>query len=170
MGILSKNFLSNFLDKFMQRLNLSAKKLLKWYTVVLFFAPLLYAALLKLTVLKENQSIATMMAKQPLAAVSVIIAIVDFLIGYYCWMQQDQILADSKGYRTFMAWQMGCQLLLGNFICFILAALSIHAINKDKVETSSNKKSIININIVTLISTILLGGCVALVFLIGIRG
>lgn len=165
--ILSKNILSNFLDKILRTLRLNAKKILKWYSIILLVAPLLYAAFLQLTVLKTKQPIAIMMSKQPMIAVSIIIAFIDFLLGYYCWIKNKEILSDSKGYRSFMICQMICQLLLGNIFCFVLGALGIHA--SSQLETSSNTRSTVN-SIVTLVSTILLGGCVILVYMIGIRG
>ena len=92
MWTTTKNKVADFCDQIMERLHLNTRSILKWYSIILFVAPLLYWALLEFRIVMEKASLADMMHNQPAVAISVIVAITDFLLGYYCWINKNKLV------------------------------------------------------------------------------
>ena len=108
MWTTTKNKVADFCDQIMERLHLNTRSILKWYSIILFFAPLLYWALLEFRIVMEKASLADMMHNQPAVAISVIVAITDFLLGYYCWINRNKLVSNIKELKTFYVWQFFC--------------------------------------------------------------
>lgn len=129
MWATTRNKFSNFLEKVARMVHLDAKKTLTWYSYILFVIPLLFWLMIELRAIAIKQSIQEMM-KQPTIAIGILIAIVDFVVGYYLLLRKKDILASYEGYRFFMMWQAVCQILVGNLLCFVLALIGIHEAKK----------------------------------------
>lgn len=97
------------------------------------FAPLLYWALLEFRIVMEKASLADMMHNQPAVAISVIVAITDFLLGYYCWINRNKLVSNIKELKTFYVWQFFCQIFVGNIICSLLCLFGLRALQGKKI-------------------------------------
>ncbi|MBU5235081.1 hypothetical protein KQI01_08005, partial [Vibrio cholerae] len=80
MWTMTKNKATSFCDQIMERLHLNTRSILKWYSIILFVAPLLYWGLLEFRLVMTQVSFVNMLHKHPAMAVSFIIAITDFLL------------------------------------------------------------------------------------------
>lgn len=129
MWAISKHKFSNFLDKVTRTVHLNAEKIATWYAYILFLIPLAFWLMIEMRALAIKQSWGAMI-KQPAIAVGVLIAVTDFMVGYYLLLRKKDLLASYKNYRFFMMWQAVTQILVGNLICFVLALLGIHEAKK----------------------------------------
>ena len=111
MWAISKQKVENFFDRMTRSMNLDTKKILSWYSYVLFIAPLLFWALIALRGGALNQSIKMMIMKQPAVAIATIAAIVDFVLGYYLMLNKKQFLVNRQTYRFLMVSQLIGQVL-----------------------------------------------------------
>ena len=166
MWTTTKNKVADFCDQIMERLHLNTRSILKWYSIILFVAPLLYWALLEFRIVMEKASLADMMHNQPAVAISVIVAITDFLLGYYCWINKNKLVNNIKALRTFYFWQFFCQLFVGNIICSLLCLFGLRALQGQK----NNNVTVSYFKATILVSTILYIFCILLLGLIGLKG
>lgn len=166
MWTTTKNKVADFCDQIMERLHLNTRSILKWYSIILFVAPLLYWALLEFRIVMEKASLSDMMHNQPAIAISVIVAITDFLLGYYCWINKDKLISSIKELKTFYIWQFVCQLFVGNIICSLLCLFGLRALQGQK----NNNVTVSYFKATILVSTILYIFCILLLGLIGLKG
>lgn len=166
MWTTTKNKVADFCDQIMERLHLNTRSILKWYSIILFVAPLLYWALLEFRIVMEKASLSDMMHNQPAIAISVIVAITDFLLGYYCWINKDKLISSIKELKTFYIWQFVCQLFVGNIICSLLCLFGLRALQGQK----KNNVTVSYFKATILVSTILYIFCILLLGLIGLKG
>lgn len=166
MWTTTKNKVADLCDQIMERLHLNTRSILKWYSIILFFAPLLYWALLEFRIVMEKASLADMMHNQPAVAISVIVAITDFLLGYYCWINKNKLISSIKELKTFYIWQFVCQLFVGNIICSLLCLFGLRALQGKK----NNNVTVSYFKATILVSTILYIFCILLLGLIGLKG
>ncbi|EGC80055.1 hypothetical protein HMPREF0522_0657 [Lactobacillus iners UPII 143-D] len=166
MWTMTKNKVTSFCDQIMERLHLNTCSILKWYSIILFVAPLLYWGLLEFRLVMTQVSFVNMLHKHPAMAVSVIIAITDFLLGYYCWIKKDEIVNNRTRLRTFWILQCFCQLLVGNIICFLLSIFGLRALPSSKVKSTT----VSYFKVTIIISTLLYALCILLLGLIGLQG
>lgn len=165
MWTMTKNKVTDFCDQIMERLHLNVCSILKWYSIILFVAPLLYWLLLEFRAITEKITLLDMMQKQPTAAISIIVAITDFLLGYYCWIKKNSLVKDLRGLKVFWVCQSICQLFVGNLICLILSILGLRALrNSDSVN-----ETVPYFKIAIVISTVLYVLCISLLGLIGLK-
>lgn len=166
MWTTTKNKVADFCDQIMERLHLNTRSILKWYSIILFVAPLLYWALLEFRIVMEKASLADMMHNQPAVAISVIVAITDFLLGYYCWINKNKLVNNIKALKTFYIWQFFCQIFVGNIICSLLCLFGLRALQGQK----NNNVTVSYFKATILVSTILYIFCILLLGLIGLKG
>ncbi|MGI1820435.1 hypothetical protein ACRPK1_09725 [Lactobacillus johnsonii] len=166
MWTTTKNKVADFCDQIMERLHLNTRSILKWYSIILFVAPLLYWALLEFRIVMEKASLSDMMHNQPAIAISVIVAITDFLLGYYCWINKNKLISSIKELKTFYIWQFVCQLFVGNIICSLLCLFGLRALQGQK----NNNVTVSYFKATILVSTILYIFCILLLGLIGLKG
>lgn len=166
MWTMTKNKVAEFFDQIMERLHLNTCSILKWYSIILFVAPLLYWALLEFRIVMEKASLSDMMHNQPAIAISVIVAITDFLLGYYCWINKNKLISSIKELKTFYIWQFVCQLFVGNIICSLLCLFGLRALQGQK----NNNVTVSYFKATILVSTILYIFCILLLGLIGLKG
>ena len=93
---------ANLLDRFTRSAGLSPKRVVKIYTLILFFAPLLYLVLLEIRATAAKETIFKFVASSPYMGVSLIVAAGDFLPGYLCWLNS-----------------------VGNWVCLLFAVLGL---------------------------------------------
>lgn len=166
MWTMTKNKVTDFCDQIMERLRLNIRSILKWYSIILLVAPLLFLGLLEFRVVMTKVSLADMFHSQPTIAVSVIVAITDFLLGYYCWIKKDKLVNSTKELKIFWICQCFCQLLVGNIICFLLSLFGLRALHSFKV----TDRAIAYFKTTIIISTVLYVLCILLLGLIGLKG
>ena len=80
MWAISKQKVENFFDRMTRSMNLDTKKILTWYSYILFIAPLLFWALIALRSGASDQSIKMIVIKQPAVAIVTIIGLEDLLL------------------------------------------------------------------------------------------
>lgn len=144
-------------------MNLDTKKILSWYSYVLFIAPLLFWALIALRGGASNQSIKMMIMKQPAVAIAAIAAIVDFVLGYYLMLNKKQFLVNRQTYRFLMVSQLIGQVLVGNLLCGVLAILGMYKAKTLK-KTQDNISPIVIA--ISLVAAVLLALCFMLILLL----
>lgn len=144
-------------------MNLDTKKILSWYSYVLFIAPLLFWALIALRGGASNQSIKMMIMKQPAGAIATIAAIVDFVLGYYLMLNKKQFLVNRQTYRFLMVSQLIGQVLVGNLLCGVLAILGMYKAKTLK-KTQDNISPIVIA--ISLVAADLLALCFMLILLL----
>lgn len=144
-------------------MNLDTKKILSWYSYVLFIAPLLFWALIALRGGASNQSIKMMIMKQPAVAIATIAAIVDFVLGYYLMLNKKQFLVNRQTYRFLMVSQLIGQVLVGNLLCGVLAILGMYKAKTLK-KTQDNISPIVIA--ISLVAAVLLALCFMLTLLL----
>lgn len=144
-------------------MNLDTKKILSWYSYVLFIAPLLFWALIALRGGASNQLIKMMIMKQPAVAIAAIAAIVDFVLGYYLMLNKKQFLVNRQTYRFLMVSQLIGQVLVGNLLCGVLAILGMYKAKTLK-KTQDNISPIVIA--ISLVAAVLLALCFMLILLL----
>lgn len=65
MWTMTKNKVTSFCDQIMERLHLNTRSILKWYSIILFVAPLLYWCLLEFRLVMTQVSFVNMLHKHP---------------------------------------------------------------------------------------------------------
>ncbi|NRN76439.1 hypothetical protein [Lactobacillus helveticus] len=163
MWAISKQKVENFFDRMTRSMNLDTKKILSWYSYVLFIAPLLFWALIALRGGALNQSIKMMIMKQPAVAIATIAAIVDFVLGYYLMLNKKQFLVNRQTYRFLMVSQLIGQVLVGNLLCGVLAILGMYKAKTLK-KTQENISPIVIA--ISLVAAVLLALCFMLILLL----
>lgn len=162
MWAISKQKVENFFDRMTRSMNLDTKKILSWYSYVLFIAPLLFWALIALRGGALNQSIKMMIMKQPAVAIATIAAIVDFVLGYYLMLNKKQFLVNRQTYRFLMVSQLIGQVLVGNLLCGVLAILGMYKAKTLKKTQDNISPIVIAISLVA----VLLALCFMLILLL----
>lgn len=155
--------LGNFFGRVTQSLNLDAKKIISWYSYILFIAPLLFGAMIALRGGASGQSIRAIIMKQPAVAIATIIAIVDFILGYYMLLNKSKFLANRQTYRFLMISQIVGQVVVGNLFCVILAILGMYRAKMLK-KTQDNINPVVLT--VSITAAVLLLGCFMLILLL----
>lgn len=163
MWAISKRKVSNFLGRMTQGMHLDTKKILTWYSYILFIALLLFWALIAMRSAASGQSLRLIIMKQPAVAIGTIIAIVDFVLGYYLLLNRQKLLLNRQTYRFLMISQLIGQVFVGNLLCVILAILGMY-----KAKSLKKTQDSVNPIIITasLVSAILLFGCFMLILLL----
>lgn len=111
----------------------------------------------------SGQSIRMMIMKQPMIAISTIVAIVDFILGYYMLLNRKQFLVNRQTYRFLMVSQMISQLLVGNLLCVVLAILGFYRAKSLKKTQDSVSRVVVAIS---LTAAVLLLGSFMLILLL----
>ena len=111
----------------------------------------------------SGQSLRLIIMKQPAVAIGTIIAIVDFVLGYYLLLNRQKLLLNRQTYRFLMISQLIGQVFVGNLLCVILAILGMY-----KAKSLKKTQDSVNPIIITasLVSAILLFGCFMLILLL----
>lgn len=163
MWAMSKQKVENFFGRMTKSMQLDVKKILSWYAYVLFIAPLFFWALIAMRGGASGQSMRSIIMKQPAVAIATIIAIVDFVLGYYLLLNKKKFLANRQTYRFLMVSQLVGQLCVGNLLCVVLSILGMYK-SKALKKTQDNVNPVICAALIT--STVLLIGCFALILLL----
>lgn len=163
MWAISKQKVENFFGRMTKSMQLDAKKILSWYAYVLFIAPLFFWALIAMRSGASRQSIQTIIMKQPAVAIGTIIAIVDFVLGYYLLLNKKKFLVNKQTYRFLMVSQLIGQLCVGNLLCVVLSILGMYKAKALK-KTQDSINPVVIAALIT--STVLLIGCFALILLL----
>lgn len=146
-----------------QSMHLNAKKIINWYSYILFIAPLLFWALIAMRSGASRESIQSIIMKQPVVAIGTIIAIVDFVLGYYLLLNKKKFMVNRQTYRFFMVSQLIGQIVVGNLLCAILAVLGMY-------KATALKKTQDNVNpviiAISIASAVILAGCLVLILLL----
>lgn len=146
-----------------QSMHLNAKKIINWYSYILFIAPLLFWALIAMRSGASRESIQSIIMKQPVVAIGTIIAIVDFVLGYYLLLNKKKFMVNRQTYRFFMVSQLIGQIVVGNLLCAILAILGMY-------KATALKKTQDNVNpviiAISIASAVILAGCLVLILLL----
>lgn len=146
-----------------QSMYLDAKKIINWYSYILFIAPLLFWALIVMRSGASRESIQSIIMKQPVVAIGTIIAIVDFVLGYYLLLNKKKFMVNRQTYRFFMVSQLIGQIVVGNLLCAILAVLGMY-------KATALKKTQDNVNpviiAISIASAVILAGCLVLILLL----
>lgn len=146
-----------------QSMHLNAKKIINWYSYILFIAPLLFWALIAMRSGASRESIQSIIMKQPVVAIGTIIAIVDFVLGYYLLLNKKKFMVNRQTYRFFMVSQLIGQIAVGNLLCAILAILGMY-------KATALKKTQDNVNpviiAISIASAVILAGCLVLILLL----
>lgn len=111
--------------KLLDEAHLTATRILFTYIGALIVIPLFFGMFILFEKQLTRQGLKTMMANTPLVTVDIIVTIIDFLLGYYLWLQKDKILADLGTYRFLMLCQVISQAVVGNLFCAVLAVLGL---------------------------------------------
>ena len=148
MWAISKQKVENFFDRMTRSMNLDTKKILTWYSYILFIAPLLFWALIALRSGASDQSIKMIVIKQPAVAIVTIIAIVDFVLGYYLLLNKSQLIG---------------QILVGNLLCGVLAILGMYKAKTLKKTQDNISPVVIAISLVAAVLSVL---CFMLILLL----
>lgn len=146
-----------------QSMHLDAKKIISWYSYILFIAPLLFWALIAMRSGASRESIQSIIMKQSAVAIGTIIAIVDFVLGYYLLLNKKKFMVNRQTYRFFMVSQLIGQIVVGNLLCAILAVLGMY-------KATALKKTQDNVNpviiAISVVSAVLLACCLVLILLL----
>ena len=111
---------NNFVIKLLDRAHLDTGKILNTYIAALIIIPLFFAGFVAYEASLTVQSLAAILTATPIIAVDMIMMIINFIFGYYLWLNKEKILADLPTYRFFMLCQAIGQVMAGNFICVLL--------------------------------------------------
>ena len=146
-----------------QSMHLDAKKIISWYSYILSIAPLLFWALIAMRSGASREPIQSIIMKQPAVAIGTIIAIVDFVLGYYLLLNKKKFMVNRQTYRFFMVSQLIGQIVVGNLLCAVLAVLGMY-------KATALKKTQDNVNpviiAISIVSAVLLACCLVLILLL----
>ncbi|WP_155833142.1 hypothetical protein [Lactobacillus hamsteri] len=159
---------TSFLDRFLENAHLDAKRILKWYSYVLLVVPLLFWAMLAFNATFTHTSIQTMLTKEASISIAVIVAIVDFCLGYYLMISRKKVLTDRRSYHFFMGCQAIGQLLVGNIICLLLALFGMYQ-SKQLSTRVNDEKAAKMMNIISLTVMIVFILCFVFLMLLELR-
>lgn len=136
-----KSKVTSSLDKIINNAGLGCEKILKIYTLILFASPLLFAIMLELKMAMSKVSFQNALHTEPAINIAIIIALSDFILSYVMFMEKDNLIKDRTAYRYVFKSQAITQLLVGNFVCCILAVVGIYKSNEiDDGKTTSRSK------------------------------
>lgn len=158
--------INNFVISFLDRAHLDTKKILTTYIYALILIPLFFGSFIFLTSSIAKQNINVVLNNTPLIAIDMIVALTDFIMGYYIWLKKDLILEYEGNYHFLMFTQAISQLMVGNIFCLILALFGIIRINEQtgKLKCQSNF-----IKVPAFIFLAIFGFCLVLTISIFIR-
>lgn len=158
--------INNFVISFLDRAHLDTRKILTTYIYALILIPLFFGSFIILTSSIAKQNINVVLNNTPLIAIDMIVALTDFIMGYYIWLKKDLILKHEGNYRFLMFSQAISQLMVGNIFCLILALFGIIRINEQsgKLKSQSNF-----IKVPAFIFLTIFGFCLVLTISIFIR-
>ncbi|WP_294891163.1 hypothetical protein [uncultured Lactobacillus sp.] len=158
--------INNFVISFLDRAHLDTKKILTTYIYALILIPLFFGSFIVLTSSVAKQNINVVLNNTPLIAIDMIVALTDFIMGYYIWLKKDLILKHEGNYRFLMFTQAISQLMVGNIFCLILALFGIIRIYEQsgKLKCQSNF-----IKVPAVIFLTIFGFCLVLTISIFIR-
>ena len=158
--------INNFVISFLNRAHLDTKKILTTYIYALILIPLFFGSFIVLTSSVAKQNINVVLNNTPLIAIDMIVALTDFIMGYYIWLKKDLILKHEGNYRFLMFTQAISQLMVGNIFCLILALFGIIRIYEQsgKLKCQSNF-----IKVPAVIFLTIFGFCLVLTISIFIR-
>ncbi|MCX0291041.1 hypothetical protein NX781_04455 [Lactobacillus kullabergensis] len=158
--------INNFVIGFLDRAHLDTKKILTTYIYALILIPLFFGSFITFALSIANQNINVVLNNTPLIAIDMIVALTDFIMGYYIWLKKDLILKHEGNYRFLMFSQAISQLMVGNIFCLILAFFGIIRINEqsDKLKCQNNF-----IKLPSFIFLTIFGFCLVLTISIFIR-
>lgn len=157
MHLVSKKGVTTFLDRFLQNAHLDAQRILRWYSYLLLLIPLLFWAMLAFNAGLSHRSLPSLINREGMISVGIIIATLDFVLGYYLWLSRGKVLTDQRNYHFFMLCQVLSQLLVGNLICTVLALFGLY--QAKQLELSDKE------NMATRIVKIF-AGCMLVIFII----
>lgn len=158
--------INNFVISLLDRAHLDTKKILTTYIYALILIPLFFGSFIILTSSVAKQNINVVLNNTPLIAIDMIVALTDFIMGYYIWLKKDLILKHEGNYHFLMFSQAISQLMVGNIFCLILALFGIIRINEQsgKLKCQSNF-----IKVPAFIFLTIFGFCLVLTISIFIR-
>lgn len=160
------NNISNFFIKFLNKTRLDTKRILNIYIYALILIPIFFGGFIILEIAITRQSLVEIFFIAPIVAVDMIIAITDFILGYFLWIKKDSILEDSGNYLFFMACQAIGQLLVGNIFCLALALFGIiRTYNSGKSLKNKNKL----IGAVSILFVVTFIFCLTLIIVLNIK-
>lgn len=162
MWAVSKRKFSNLLDRIARTVHLDANRTIEWYSYILFLIPIALWLMIEMRILASKQSW-TVMFKQPAVAVGVIIAFVDLMTGYYLLLKEQEVLETYENYRFFMMWQAISQILVGNFLCFVMALIGIH-----EAKSLKNGQRDATVTVVSIVSGLFLVICFGFILLMSL--
>ena len=84
--------INNFVISFLDRTHLDTRKILTTYIYALILIPLFFGSFIILTSSVAKQNINVVLNNTPLIAIDMIVALTDFIMGYYIWLKKDLIL------------------------------------------------------------------------------
>lgn len=142
---------NNFIIRLLDRVRLDIGKILNLYIAALIVIPLLFASFVAYEASITTQSLAAILTTTPIIAVDMIMMIIDFIFGYYLWLNRERILLDLTSYRFFMLCQAIGQVMAGNFICALLAMGGLVRTNGINLKEQSNNKLIRGASVVFLL-------------------
>lgn len=163
MWAMSKHKIANFIGRVTENMRLDTKRILTLYSYILFIAPLLFWALIAMRGAAAGQSIRMIIMKQPAVAIATIIAIVDFMLGYYLLLNKQKVLVNRQTYRFLMVNQIIGQMFVGNLLCLILAILGMYRAKALKKTQDSVNPIVMSVSIA---SAVLFIGCFVLILLL----
>lgn len=142
---------NNFVIRLLDRAHLDTGKILNTYIAVLIIIPLFFAGFVAYEASLTAQSLAAILTATPIIAVDMIMMIINFIFGYYLWLNKEKILADLPTYRFFMLCQAIGQVMAGNFICVLLAMGGLVRTNGINQKEQSNNKLIRGASVIFLL-------------------
>jgi len=151
---------------FLNKAHLDTEKILATYIYALFLIPLFFGIFIVFASSMTKQTINVFLNATPLVAIDMIVAISDFIMGYYIWLKRDLILERKGNYRFLMFSQIISQLMVGNLFCVVLALFGMIRISDqpNSIEAQSNF-----IKVPALIFLTIFGFCLVLTISIFIR-
>lgn len=145
------NKTNNFLIRLLDRVHLDTRKILNTYITALIIIPLFFACFVAYEASLTAQSLAAILRATPIIAVDMIMMIINFIFGYYLWLNKKKILSDLTTYRFFMLCQAIGQVMAGNFICVLLAIGGLARTNGINQKEQSNNKLIRGVSVIFLL-------------------
>lgn len=160
-------FLGKIISNIISNMNLDPRRIIKWYAFILMFTPFALLMFIQTRSVYMKVSPIMMVQKYPTVTIAVITCLIDFILGYYCFLHIDKIANSKKTFKVFITAQLICQTLFGNFMCIFLGILGLYSLKKIKISVEDETYQ--QVKLMSVLSLILFIICFLLILVINFK-
>lgn len=136
-----KNKVGGYFSTVLHQIGLNPRRVVNSMIFLLVFSSLASICYILLQANGSGTSYQLFLTTSPQSAVMFIISAIDLGLGYVLWKKKEEVISNRKSFRAFNIFLLFSQLIVGNFVCVILAAISLYIATQVREEKESSLSS-----------------------------